>query len=357
MVVRLNKYIQTIDIAINEKLEPCYNSSDEDEKLQYFYHPDHLGSSSFITDAMGYAVQHLQYLPFGETFVDQQNGYDSRYTFSAKEKDDETQYSYFGARYYDSDLSVWLSVDPMSDKLPSITPYSYCLNNPILFMDNDGRIPWPTPFAVILKTGEKISRWIPANGGYFGWRTYNGASQFHPGLDINLGSGHQDRGVPVYATHNGTVMKVGGLDNAGGYRVTIRSEDGEIQTSYMHLNEKPSFKAGDKINEGQIIGHIGNSSSNTENASFGPHLHYELFMKNKKGQLTQVDPFVSGMLDPIDPQALLNSGENFNADNYSEVYLKLNPPVTSIDLNECTIVGTRETPQKMESIQAGEISL
>jgi|GEM_PF-6459170 len=139
MVVRLNKYIQTIDIAINEKLEPCYNSSDEDEKLQYFYHPDHLGSSSFITDATGYAVQHLQYLPFGETFVDQQNGYDSRYTFSAKEKDDETQYSYFGARYYDSDLSVWLTVDPMARKYAGVSPYAYSLNNPIVFKDPDGR--------------------------------------------------------------------------------------------------------------------------------------------------------------------------------------------------------------------------
>ncbi|MGD9494649.1 MAG: RHS repeat domain-containing protein [Bacteroidales bacterium] len=136
--MRLNKYIQTIVIAINEKLEPCYNGSDEDEKLQYFYHPDHLGSSSFITDATGYAVQHLQYLPFGETFVDQQNGYDSRYTFSAKEKDDETQYSYFGARYYDSDLSVWLSVDPLSDKYPSLSPYTYCANNPVMLVDPDG---------------------------------------------------------------------------------------------------------------------------------------------------------------------------------------------------------------------------
>jgi len=139
MVVRLNKYIQTIDIAINEKLEPCYNGSGEDEKLQYFYHPDHLGSSSFITDATGYATQHLQYLPFGETFVDQQNGYDSRYTFSAKEKDDETQYSYFGARYYDSDLSVWLSVDPMAAKYPSMSPYMYCAGNPVIYKDSDGR--------------------------------------------------------------------------------------------------------------------------------------------------------------------------------------------------------------------------
>ncbi|MGD9493433.1 MAG: RHS repeat domain-containing protein [Bacteroidales bacterium] len=97
-----------------------------------------LGSSSFITDATGYATQHLQYLPFGETFVDQQNGYDSRYTFSAKEKDDETQYSYFGARYYDSDLSVWLSVDAMSDEYPELSPYCYVGNNPVNAIDPDG---------------------------------------------------------------------------------------------------------------------------------------------------------------------------------------------------------------------------
>ncbi|MGD9493025.1 MAG: RHS repeat domain-containing protein [Bacteroidales bacterium] len=97
-----------------------------------------LGSSSFITDATGYATQHLQYLPFGETFVDQQNGYDSRYSFSAKEKDDETQYSYFGARYYDSDLSVWLSVDPMSDEHPYQSPYMYCSGNPVMRIDPNG---------------------------------------------------------------------------------------------------------------------------------------------------------------------------------------------------------------------------
>jgi len=39
----------------------------------------------------------------------------SRYTFSGKERDGETGYSYFGARYYNSDISIWLSVDPLSD--------------------------------------------------------------------------------------------------------------------------------------------------------------------------------------------------------------------------------------------------
>ena len=48
-------------------------------------------------------------------------------------------YSYFGARYYDSELSVWLSVDAMSDKYPSMSPYMYCAGNPVKFVDPDGK--------------------------------------------------------------------------------------------------------------------------------------------------------------------------------------------------------------------------
>jgi len=61
------------------------------------------------------------------------------YTFSGKEKDAETGYGYFGSRYYDSGLSIWLSVDPMSDKYPSMSPYNYCANNPVILVDPDGR--------------------------------------------------------------------------------------------------------------------------------------------------------------------------------------------------------------------------
>ena len=60
------------------------------------------------------------------------------YTFSAKEKDAETGYSYFGSRYYNSDLSIWLSVDPMADKYPSMSPYVYCANNPLILIDPIG---------------------------------------------------------------------------------------------------------------------------------------------------------------------------------------------------------------------------
>ena len=60
------------------------------------------------------------------------------FTFSAKERDPETGLSYFGSRYYSSDLSVWLSVDPMSDKYPGLSPYVYCADNPVRCVDPNG---------------------------------------------------------------------------------------------------------------------------------------------------------------------------------------------------------------------------
>jgi RHS repeat-associated protein len=117
-----------------------YESIQTAETAHYYYHPDHLGSASWITDSSGKAIQHLQYLPFGETRVDQRKtSWSTRYSFSAKEKDEESGYGYFGARYYDSDISIWLSVDPMASKYPSTSAYAYCNNNPIILVDPDGR--------------------------------------------------------------------------------------------------------------------------------------------------------------------------------------------------------------------------
>jgi RHS repeat-associated protein len=110
-----------------------------------------LGSSRFITVATGISTQHLQYLPFGELFVKQcdNSNYYSSYKFSAKEKDEETSYSYFGARYLASDFSFWLSEDPMADKYPNISPYNYCHWNPVRLIDPNGlEAGDPTDFGV-----------------------------------------------------------------------------------------------------------------------------------------------------------------------------------------------------------------
>ena len=83
------------------------------EVAQYFYHPDHLGSTGFATDATGEVRQHLEYFPFGETWVDEVSD-DTRvpYRFTGKEFDQETKLYYYGARYYDPKTSAWQSPDP-----------------------------------------------------------------------------------------------------------------------------------------------------------------------------------------------------------------------------------------------------
>ena len=61
-------------------------------------------------------------------------------SFTGKERDEETGYGYFGARYMDHELmTMWLSVDPLADKYPGISPYAYCAWNPIKLVDPDGR--------------------------------------------------------------------------------------------------------------------------------------------------------------------------------------------------------------------------
>jgi RHS repeat-associated protein len=102
-------------------------------------HFDRLNLSHCTADLSGEAVQHLQYLPFWESFVSQtSSSWQTRHTFSGKEKDVETGYSYFGARYYDGDLSIFLSVDRFTDKYPSLTPYEYAANNPVNLIDING---------------------------------------------------------------------------------------------------------------------------------------------------------------------------------------------------------------------------
>jgi len=119
------------------------------ELEQYFFHPDHLGSTSYITNLLGEVSQHMEYFAFGETFVEEhRSSNNSPYKFNGKELDEETGWYYYGARYYDPRISVWLSVDPPMvdgeyldketyfEKNNSV--YSFSWNNPVRYIDPKG---------------------------------------------------------------------------------------------------------------------------------------------------------------------------------------------------------------------------
>ena len=106
----------------------------------YYYHRDHLGSTTLITNDSGEVVQRVEYLPTGETYIEQQDtSWVSPYKFNGKELDEETGFYYYGARYYDPRLSLWLGTDPMQGKYPGVSTYAYCMGNPVKFVDPDGK--------------------------------------------------------------------------------------------------------------------------------------------------------------------------------------------------------------------------
>lgn len=95
--------------------------------------------------------------------------------FTGKERDEETGYGYFGARYMDHELMTgWLSVDPMMDKYPSISPYAYCAWNPVRLVDPDGKDWYKTEDGSIKYTTQYNS----SMGDYLG-KTYNDGRYYY----------------------------------------------------------------------------------------------------------------------------------------------------------------------------------
>ena len=117
-----------------------YIPNDTTKEETFFYHSDHLGSTSYITDDHANITQYDAYLPYGELLVDEHScSEDLPYKFNGKQFDEETGLYYYGARYMDPKISMWLGVDPLMEKYPNVTGYCYTMDNPIKFIDPNGK--------------------------------------------------------------------------------------------------------------------------------------------------------------------------------------------------------------------------
>ena len=136
----------------------------------YYYHPDHLGSTSWVTDQGAHVHEHVEYFPYGEVWRDPRSDSDGgpvkgqRFLFTGKELDEETGLVYFGARYLASEEARWISSDAfLAAYLPesggssrrdlpglggvfmpsNLAAYSYAQNQPIGKTDPDGNATYP----------------------------------------------------------------------------------------------------------------------------------------------------------------------------------------------------------------------
>ena len=117
-----------------------YIPNDTTKEETFFYHSDHLGSTSYITDEHANITQYDAYLPYGELLVDEHSSSEEMpYKFNGKQFDEETGLYYYGARYLNPVTNIWYGVDVLAEKCLNIGSYVYCAGNPVKLIDTDGR--------------------------------------------------------------------------------------------------------------------------------------------------------------------------------------------------------------------------
>ncbi|MDO9384544.1 MAG: RHS repeat-associated core domain-containing protein [Hyphomicrobiaceae bacterium] len=275
---RNSKHVFAGTTRISTKLEMPSNGGGGFEKFQYFYHPDHLGSTSYVTDQLGQVDQHYETFPFGESWIEEATGQADKvtpYRFTGKEWDSETQLYYFGARYYDPRTSVWVSPDPiMGDYLNGnpnqgvfnpvkLALNTYAQNRPLILIDPNGLCEsghWSTSGGnARCLTVEQVPYWNRGPirrffGGVFG-DTYAGAKalvtgsryESNPLTNRGLsGSELQDAKMGAVLTFFAPGMSrvAGGVDDVA--RVTVFRVEGAA-------NQRLSIEGGQVVVEGKSM--------------------------------------------------------------------------------------------------------
>ena len=110
----------------------------------FYFHNDHLGSATVVTDSAGQIVEEKMYDPFGMDLAGS-----SKIGYNSKELDKDTELNYYGARYYAADFGRFVTPDTVKGKITnpqSLNLYAYTLNNPMKYVDPSGE-------QAVLKTG------------------------------------------------------------------------------------------------------------------------------------------------------------------------------------------------------------
>ena len=172
---------------------------------------DYLCSVRVVTDYMGRVLERNDYSGFGKR-LDSSTGSTNRYRFSGKEEQGFVGLPWqdFGARMYDPDLARWTTQDPLADQYHGISPYAFCNNNPVNFVDPDGRNPIYNRFGTLLGTDD---------GGLHGKALFMDDADFVQGMKQDDALLH-DKGIEF-----------------------LESEDAidSFQANYTSLSERPDW--------------------------------------------------------------------------------------------------------------------
>ena len=245
---------------------------------------DHLGSPrvAFKLDNSEYAsiVERNDYYPFGGRWDDGSGrggtiaATDNRYALSGKERQTMSRMgSYlaiheslldFGARFYDPATAIFLQQDPLAEKYYNLSPYAYCANNPVNFVDPDGRF-----FGDPVRNPE-IRRNLASN--LYG-KEIRSDGRNHQGFDY-----YAPVGTDVLSVKDGKVIEIAYEHKSYGTSVTIEHRDAEgnvIYSFYAHL-DSVDVTEGTSVEEGQVIAKSGTTGNAKTSSEIDEHLHFEL---------------------------------------------------------------------------------
>ena len=221
----------------------------------YYYNKDHLGNIREVVNMGGTVQQVTNYYPFGAPYADPNAVMGAtvqpyKYIFSierekrklacSSEREKKRQkvngkeldrmhgldtYDY-GARQYDPILARWDRVDPVAERKPWQSPYVYGRNNPVRYIDPDGRDEWDKVVGYIIGAATNI---IPFSGAVRDLYTPTDASDYNTALQStdnafmvvggtmsDLGKGGAAIGVATATMGGGIIVGSGGAATMAG---------------------------------------------------------------------------------------------------------------------------------------------
>jgi len=214
--------------------------------------------SCFLKDWLGNTRQlsganlRRDYFPFGDHYIASGDG--TSYLFTGKELDEGTGLSYFGARYYDPSIGRWLSVDPLMEKYPSLSPYNYCANNPVIHYDPDGRFIGTAIGTIVGSVGGAINAYINDKDVLAG-ALEGGTAGFIAGgaVDLAIATGGGSLIILGAAVAGGTIGSAFG-DIVGQVTEKVHSEGQSLSEVTNNIDLNQTF---DKAKTGAVTGLVG----------------------------------------------------------------------------------------------------
>ncbi len=269
---RIKKYVTSPSIVYIDKYYECISGSctkyiysgaqriaSKTAGNVLYYHSDHLGSTSVVTDASGVKVEDVNYLPFGKVNLDS-GSVSVSHKYTGQEQDSETGLSNYNARLYDSELGRFLSPDTIvsdPENPQNLNRYSYVYNNPLSYTDPTGhRGVWEQLWLEI--TGrdnrpESSDPWANYNTG--GCKTCGGPPP-NTGGGSNSGGGSKGGGSKGGTTSGNSGGSSSGNNSEGYNALTFGTASNYMYANYIssQYNGQSLVSSEAFISFGEMIG-------------------------------------------------------------------------------------------------------